>query len=145
MSERFTVGTKPLFAWSPFMVAQNDVLGKDYPSLRGPLENPGIDEPKAFEALTQLAVLVRLLSKQSHPLVPVNPEIGDSVFKGTEMFHISADVENLEGIVTAVHDRYVMTTQVVQVVAVPLFSSFPAYDFFLMHKIGGEWKVAAGY
>jgi hypothetical protein len=38
-------------------------------------------------------------------------------------------------------------TNVLQVVAVPLFASFPTYDFFLLHfdKEGGTWNVAAGY
>jgi hypothetical protein len=61
------------------------------------------------------------------------------------MLHISADVVKLEGIVAVVRDHYVMEPQVVQVVAVPLFSYFPTYDFFLVHRIGREWKVVAGH
>jgi hypothetical protein len=41
MSERFVAADSddPLFAWPPFMVAQSNVLGKNYPYLRAPLEN----------------------------------------------------------------------------------------------------------
>jgi hypothetical protein len=54
MSERFVAADSddPLFAWPPFMVAQSNVLGKNYPYLRAPFENPQVDEAKAFEALT---------------------------------------------------------------------------------------------
>jgi hypothetical protein len=41
MSERFTFGDdKPKFAWPPFMVAQINVLGKDYRQLYETLQNP---------------------------------------------------------------------------------------------------------
>lgn len=62
------------------------------------------------------------------------------------MFHVSAEKTTLPGIVEAVRDRYVLEPHVVQVVAVPLFASFPTYDFFLLHKKAkGQWLVAAGY
>jgi hypothetical protein len=88
MSERFVAANSnnPLFAWPPFMVAQPDVLGKNYPYLRAPLENPQVDEARAFAALTQLSVLVRLLSGQPHHLAPSNPFVENS-FTGTEMLH----------------------------------------------------------
>jgi hypothetical protein len=60
-SERFIVGTQPRLAWPPFLIAQEAVLGKDCTLLRERLEHPIIDEAKAFGALTQLDVLVRLL------------------------------------------------------------------------------------
>ena len=52
----------------------------------------------------------------------------------------------MEGIIQSVSDRYSRAPEVMQVVAVPMFASFPTYDFFLLHKGAGEgWKVAAGY
>jgi hypothetical protein len=148
MSERFTDGEKTLFAWPVFMVAQRAVLGKDYRRLCATLENPDIDGPKAFEALVQLAVIVRLLSEQQHPLVPPNPEIREanrSAFEGTEMFHVAESVTTIDDIIDAVSARYSRAPQVLQVVAVPMFASFPTYDFFLLHKCAEGWKVAAGY
>lgn len=62
-SERFAVGDQKRFAWPLFMVAQHSVLKKDYKTFRTTLENPDIDEAKAFEAAVQLSVLVRLLTK----------------------------------------------------------------------------------
>jgi hypothetical protein len=78
MSERFRSQNpekSPLFAWPPFLVAQWHVIGKDCSSLRTSLEDPSIEEAKAFEALTQLAVLVRLLSAEHHQLVPHNEDV----------------------------------------------------------------------
>jgi hypothetical protein len=40
------------------MEAQQNVLGKDYPRLWETLDSPSIEEPKPFETLVQLAVLV---------------------------------------------------------------------------------------
>jgi hypothetical protein len=148
MSERFTAREKALFAWPVFMVAQHAVLGKDYRRLCATLENPDIDEPKAFEAAVQLAVLVRLLSEQHHRLVPPNSEICEangSAFEGTEMFHIAECVKTIGDIIDAVSVRYSRAPQVLQLVAVPMFASFPTYDFFILHKCEGGWKVAAGY
>jgi hypothetical protein len=148
MSERFTdKWGKALFAWPVFMVAQQSVLGRDYRRLRVTLENPDIDEPKAFEAVVQLAVLVRLLSGQEHALAPPNSETrkAGSAFNATEMFHVSESMTNMEDIIQAVRSRYSRAPQVMQVVAVPMFGSFPTYDFFLLHKGGEGWKVAAGY
>jgi len=152
MSERFK-GTdedeqeQALFAWPAFMVAQRAVLGKDYRRFRATLENPDIDEPKAFEAIVQLAVLVRLLSDQQHPFVPSNSGIraGGSAFEATEMFHVAETATTLEGIVEEVCARFSDSPEVIQVVAVPMFASFPTYDFFLLHKGGEGWTVAAGY
>jgi hypothetical protein len=52
ISERFTDGQEPRFAWPPFLISQSDVLGKDCSSLRTSLEDPMIEEAQAFEALT---------------------------------------------------------------------------------------------
>jgi hypothetical protein len=148
MSERFTDGEKAFFAWPVFMVAQRGVLGKYYRRLCATLKNPDIDEPKAFEAVVQLAIFVRLLSEQQHPLVPPNPAIratNGSAFEGTEMFHVAESVTTIDDIIDAVSARYSRTPQVLQVVAVPMFASFPTYDFFLLHKCVEGWNVAGGY
>jgi hypothetical protein len=75
------------FAWPPFMVAQENVLGKDFPILRTILEKPQIDEPKAFEVLVELSVLVRLLSAEQHDLVPHNSAVqAGQDYEATEFF-----------------------------------------------------------
>ena len=80
MSERFVTGLgSTSLACPPFMIAQTYVLGKDYKPLQKTLENTFIDEAKAFEALIQLAVLVRLIAKEDHKLVPCHPRIKDVV------------------------------------------------------------------
>jgi hypothetical protein len=151
MSERFSDGTSmnSLFAWPPFMVAQSNVLGKNYPLLYTTLQNPSIDEPKAFEALTQLAVLVRLISQMEHDLVPVNTaaleQPGVNCFVATELFHVGQNATNISEVIESVKLQFSRRQQVHQVVAVPLFASFPVYDFFLLHRTDNGWKVAAGY
>lgn len=149
MSERFSEGVNSLFAWPPFMVAQKNVLGKNYPLLFYTLAKPSIDEPKAFEALTQLAVLVRLISRMEHDLVPVNTaaleQPGVNCFQATELFHVGENATNILGVIESVTMQFSRRQQVHQVVAVPLFASFPVYDFFLLHRTGNGWKVAAGY
>jgi hypothetical protein len=125
------------------MVAQATVLGKDYSHLRTTLESPCIDEAKAFEAMTQLAVLVRLLSEKEHELVPPNPLILDSLDE-TEMFHIEAEAKTLAAIMEQVSIRF-HKTNVLQVVAVPLFASFPTYDTFLLHFDKEERKAVECY
>jgi hypothetical protein len=50
-------GAKPKFAWPPFMVAQINVLGKDYRQLYETLENPCIDEARRLKPLLSFAVL----------------------------------------------------------------------------------------
>jgi len=150
MSERFIEGAKvgmPCFAWPPFMIAQSDVLGKDYQQFRATLENPSIDKPKAFEALIQLAVLVRLMAKQEHKLVPCHPSVTDAIAaqQATEMFYIGESATTLEALLAEVKARFKEFAQVVQVVAVPLFAPFPTYDFFLLHREGRNWKAVVGY
>jgi hypothetical protein len=148
MSERFRTDTgKACFAWPPFMIAQTGVLGKDYQQLRATLENPSIDESKAFEALIQLAVLVRLMAKKDHPLVPCHPSVRDSIAaqQATEMLHVGASAKTLKHLLSEVKARFKEFPQVVQVVAVPMFASFPTYDFFLLHREEKNWKVVVGY
>ena len=151
MSERLAVGEQPFFAWPVFMVAPYAVIGKEYRRLRATLENPKIDEPRAFEGAVQLAVLVRLLSGQHHPHVPPHPEIreaGGSAFRATEMLHVKETATTIGAVIDEVSARYSGAPQVLQVVAVPMFPSFPTYDFFLLHREGEgslKWKAAAGY
>lgn len=133
------------------MIAQPNILGKNYHLFRTQLEQPSIDEPKAFEALAQLAVLVRLLAKEKHTLVPFHPSMMDDVpandvQKATEMFHVAETAKELNGILSEVKARFMTDPEVVQVVAVPMYASFPTYDFFLLHREGERnWKVIVGY
>jgi hypothetical protein len=136
MSERFEGEHQKLFAWPLFMVAQVTVLGKNYSRFRTTLENPDIDESKAFEAAVQLAVLVRLSTKQHHNFVPPHPNIGEIE---------SAFAATLQQVIDEVEGQYSDSPSVVQVVAVPMFASFPTYDFFLLNKVEQSWIVAAGY
>lgn len=149
MSERFKRGNKARYAWPPFMVAQYGVLGKDYRQLYSTLEHSSIDEAKAFEALTQLAILVRLLTQTEHELVPMNVDAiqgaGVTPFDATELFYVGQDVTDISGIVKAVCGQFSRRRIVQQVVAVPLFASFPVYDFFVLHRTNETWSVAAGY
>ena len=147
-SDRFNTDTgNPSFAWPPFMVAQRNVLGKNYPQLRATLEKSNIDEAKAFEALVQLAVLVRLLAKEDHELVPCHPSVKNplSAHLATEMLHVGDSATTLKALITDVTDRYKDFPETVQVVAVPMYASFPTYDFFLLHREERNWNAVVGY
>ena len=150
MSERFTKGSTARYAWPPFMIAQYNVLGKEYRRLRATLEHSSIDEPKAFEALTQLAILIRLLTQMEHELVPMNVDgiqkAHTNPFDATELFYVGQEATDIARIINAVALQFSLRTEVQQVVAVPLFASFPVYDFFVLHRTSNEkWEVAAGY
>mmetsp|Transcript_24515 Transcript_24515/g.58165 ORF Transcript_24515/g.58165 Transcript_24515/m.58165 type:complete len:577 (+) Transcript_24515:284-2014(+) len=148
MSERFTTHERTArFAWPPFLVSQWGVLGKECGSLRTNLEDPSIDEAKAFEALTQLAVLVRLLSAQHHELVPHNMNIPDGrSFEATEILHVAHSATTITGVIEAVRIEFSQRPDVLQVVAVPYYASFPMYDFFVLHRADDvRWRIAAGY
>jgi hypothetical protein len=150
MSERFTQSNDtPQYAWPAFMIAQQSVLGKDYRHLRATLQHPSIDEAKAFEALMQLAILIRLMTGLEHDLVPLNSnaiEPADiSPFEATELFHVGQEATTIHGLVTSVSRQFSCRTNVLQVVAVPLFASFPVYDFFVLYRICDGWTVAVGY
>lgn len=138
------------FAWPPFMIAQKRVLGKNYERLRATLENPHIEEAKAFEALVQLSVLVRLLVNESHDLVPRNDAIaeGDD-FDATELFYPDNSATDTGSLKRAVHARFCQDEfeAVQQVVAVPSFAQFPLYDFFVLHRNSSNnmWDIVAGY
>ena len=152
MSEHFgdtgDTDADPQYAWPIFMIAQTHILGKNYRLLRATLENPEIDGAKAFEAMVQIAILLRLMSGQQHRLAPFHPTcIGNDTpdsrrLDGTEMFHVEDSVEALPDLILEVQAQYCDNPRVVQVVAVPLFASFPVYDFFLLHRGNGdEWRV----
>jgi len=150
MSERFTQSNQtPRYAWPAFVIAQQNVLGKDYRQLTATLEHSSIDEAKAFEALTQIAILIRLMTGLEHELVPLNREAMEQAriepFEATELFYVGQEATTIGGIVTSISRQFNRRTQVKQVVAVPLFASFPVYDFFVLHRISGEWRVVAGY
>jgi hypothetical protein len=61
------------------------------------------------------------------------------------MLRVTDNVVDVAGVITAVSNQFAGEDQVGQVVAVPMFASFPLYDFFLLHRINGQWVVAAGY
>ena len=136
-----------LYAWPPFLLADEDVLGKDYPILRETLCSPQIDEAKAFEALTQLAILIRLLTSRSHNLVPAFTEelTPAAVFNATEMYHVTEKAVDLDSLTERITEKYSLRPEVMQVVVVPMFASFPAYDFFVFHRVDEKWVPAAGY
>ena len=142
-------GERRLYAWPPFMVAQENVLGKDYPSLRTILEKPQIDEPKAFEALVELSVLVRLLAAEQHKLVPRNPRVpAGEDYEATECFCVEKTSDCIATLINSVKLEFSQQHRlnVLQVLAVPMDRNFPKYDFFLLHRTHeGSWHVAAGY
>lgn len=151
MSERFQKGgddQQQYFSWPPFMIAQSSILGKNYRRFRATLENPDVDEPKAFEAITQLAILVRLMAREHHKLAPLHCDITTAcnALEGTEMLHVAESATSLKGILNEVKARFFEAPKVLQVVAVPIFASFPTYDFFLLHRDGNnKWNVVVGY
>lgn len=152
ISERFTTGRQALFAWPPFLVSQFNVLGKDCSSLCDNLEDLSIEEAKALEALTQLAVLMRLLSAQHSELVPHTSNIFESgSFKATELYRVHSNVTpTIAGVIDDVKIEFSQRPHILQVVAVPYIRSFPlsfsTYDFFVLHRDGDDgWKIAAGY
>jgi hypothetical protein len=108
-----------------------------------------LDEAKAFEALTQLAVLIHLLSETEHQLVPMNidaiRQAGVTAFDATELFFARSNATDIPKIIQAVSTSFSLQRHVQQVVAVPLFASFPVYDFFVLHRTSTGWRVAAGY
>ena len=150
MSERFSQSNQtPRYAWPSFMIAQQNVLGKDYHQLTAALEQSSIDEAKAFELLTQLAILIRLMTGLAHELVPLNREAMEQAligpFEATELFYAGQQATTIEGIVTAISRHFIHRDRVKQVVAVPLCPSFPVYDFFVLHRTSGGWRTVAGY
>ncbi|CAB9515517.1 expressed unknown protein [Seminavis robusta] len=135
-----------LYVWPPFLLASKNVLGKDYRHLFETLCSPEIEAAKAFEALSELAVLIRLLSSHRHSLVPHHEDIRNAseAFEATEMYFVHEDACTLADITQKVEEKF-SHTGVMQAVVVPLCSNFPIYDFFLFHRKGGHWKPAAGY
>jgi hypothetical protein len=113
--------------------------------------DPSVDAGKAFEALVQLAVLVRLHSVQHHKLVPHHPDpdiLQWGAFGATEEFHTLNSVAAIAAIPEEEVKRAFATKgDVMQLVVVPYFASFPLYDFFVLHRNsnGKEWMVAAGH
>jgi hypothetical protein len=61
------------------------------------------------------------------------------------MYHASKEAKDLDGLIKKVTEMYSLRPEVMQVVVVPLFASFPSYDFFLFHRDGRNWMPAAGY
>ena len=145
-ADKFGSNEEPLYAWPPFLLGSENALGKDYENLFGSLCFPQIDEAKAFEALSELAVLLRLLSSQQHFLVPAVQGLSSvEAYHATEMYHVDGEAQDLKTLIRRVKSKYVFEAHVMQVVVVPLFASFPIYDFFIFHRVGDDWVAAAGY
>jgi hypothetical protein len=60
-------------------------------------------------------------------------------------FFASSNATDIPKIIQAASNRFSLQRHVQQVVAVPLFASFPVYDFFVLHRTNTGWRVAAGY
>jgi hypothetical protein len=91
-------------------------------------------------------VLVRLLSAQHHDLVPHNSNIPSTdAFWATEILHVASRATTIAGVVEIVAIEFATRPEVLQVVAMPYFASFPTSDFFVLHKVKGRWRIAAGY
>ena len=147
MTDRKDSACKPLYAWPPFLLGDRRVLGKNYEILFAALRTPQIDEAKAFEALSELGVLLRLLSSQKHALVPAVPGLSpEQAYYATEMYHVDDQAQDLKALLQSVKIKF-LDRIVKQVVVVPNFSSFPTYDFFVFHRVKetDDWEPAAGY
>lgn len=137
--------------WPPFMVAQEVVLGKDIPPLRSILEYPELNEPKAFEALVELSVILRLLSHSDnrHRFVPRHRSVSnDSCFNATEVFHLSPTCRDIDSLLRETEREFMDKNHVLQVVAIPLYDQFPKYDFFLLHRKQfrkRRWTIKVGF
>jgi hypothetical protein len=142
-----------IHAWPPFLIAQHFVLGKNCPNMRAVLEAPDTNQAKAFEALSQLAVVLRLLSSSSNACnyVPRHPQIKKSdAFSATAIFEVGGEVTDIAQLRKAVIKEFSnnRNKDVRQVVVIPLFESFPVYDFFLFFRARfktKDWKIAVGY
>ena len=121
--ERFSQLKQSLFAWPMFLVAQAAVLRKDHAFLRNILEAPGMEKAKAFETLVQLTVLVRLLSNQSHDLVPHLPTIrpADS-FAATEILCVSQKATTIASVREEVQEHFSKVLHAQQVATVCVVS-----------------------
>ena len=147
VAEQLGNNRKPLCAWPPFLLGSKAVLGRHYKDLFGTLCHPQIDEAKAFEALSELAVLLRLLSSQRHQFVRAVQGLSLSeAYHATEMYHVDEEARDLESLINKVQVKYAYEDHVKQVVVVPYFASFPIYDFFIFHRSETkDWVAAAGY
>jgi len=65
------------------------------------------------------------------------------------MYHVDETVMTLDGLIEKVTSKFAYAEQVKQVVVVPLFASFPTYDFFVFHKTNVQgklvWSPEVGY
>ena len=61
------------------------------------------------------------------------------------MLHVGEPATTLEDLLSEVKARYKAFPHIVQIVAVPMFASFPTYDFFVLHREGKNWNAVVGY
>ena len=142
-----------ILLWPPFLIAQGPVLGKNCEPLRNVLEHPTINEPKAFEALVELSVVVRLLAGDNHrhAYVPRQKTVTDnSCFDATAILHVHHSNRDIPSLIDAVEAEFSTLADVRQVLAIPLYDQFPKYDFFLLHRrkdrpFRKSWRIKVGY
>jgi hypothetical protein len=72
-------------------------------------------------------------------------QAGVTAFDATELFFARSNATDIPNIIQAVSNRFSLQRHVQQVVAVPLFASFPVYGFFVLHRTSTGGRVAAGY
>ena len=108
-----------------------------------------VDSGVRSTSLAELSVLVRLLAAEQHNLVPRNPRVPEGQdFNATECFFVEKASDCIGTLINSVALEFSQEhrSNVLQVVAAPLNSQFPKYDFFVLHKpANGSWHVAAGY
>ena len=135
-------------------MAQRAVIGREMSGLQERLEKPDLDKSKAFEALVELSVTLRLLSHSDikHDFVPRNRFVtNQSCFDATDVLFVGATNADIASLLNAVERHFSQTgmEKVLQTVAVPLCAVFPKYDFFLLHRrpprLRGKWKIKVGF
>lgn len=140
---------KELYCWPPFLLAKKEILGKSFSRLSRALEDPSISEANAYKALCQLSVLIRLLSNQSHPLVPISKQVDDdNSLSATEMYYASDKARTIDEVRAEVKRFFSKHPRVFQVLVTPLSEEFGTYDFLVLHRQGSRrkrWVVKAGY
>lgn len=141
-----------IHAWPPFLIAQPSVLGKNRRNLCAVLESSELNQPKAFKALAQLAVILQLMcTGKGVTCVPRHSKVTQqNALDATAIFEVGSEARNIEDLRQAVDAKFSGEEKTLQVVVIPLYAEFPIYDFFLFHRNNDvfrrqKWKIAAGY